>query len=387
MGAVGGRDKIPPRRDGGAATAMKQFIGCDMHKRYSVFVAMDESGKLSKPGRVVHDSLELAEYLNRIPEGTPVAVEASGSWYWFVDRLEEAGLDVRLVNPVLAKRRMGSRNKTDELDAAGLAMLLRNGTLPEIWIPPAKLRDLRGLMRTRLALRHHTTALKNRIHGVIRRYGQWQPGEARDLFKGKGRVQLSVYLGGLPEQTRLATRHEWQLVDEVEGHIAELEKQIRLSIGQIGYVRLLKTMPGVGEILAATIWLEIGDVSRFAVAERLAAYAGLTPAVHASGGKTHLGRCSKVANHFLKWAFVEAAACVVMHKPRFAGRHVVDLYDRLCVAKGHSKAAVAVGRHLAEASWWILTKKQAYREPAPVAAAHPLAVANSMSSSKNGSAR
>lgn len=349
-----------------------------------MFVAMDERGKVSKPEKVANDSLELAEFLRKIPEGTPVAVEASGGWYWFVDRLESAGLDVRLVNPLEAKKRMGGKNKTDELDAAGLAMLLRNGTLPEVWIPPAKLRDLRGLMRTRLALRHHTTTLKNRIHGAIRRYGQWEPGEAKNLFVGKGRVQLSVYLGGMPEMTRLATRHEWALVDEVERHIAELEKQIRLSIGQIGYVRLLKTMPGVGEILAATIWLEIGDVSRFATAERLAAYAGLTPTVHASGGKVHLGRTSAVANHYLKWAFVEAANCVVMHKHRFPGRHVVELYDRLRAAKCHSKAAVAVGRHMAEASWWILSKKQVYREPAPAAAATAVAAANSMSSSKNG---
>lgn len=363
---------------------MKQFIGCDMHKRYSVFVAMDEQGKISKPDKVLNDSLELADYLNRIAEGTPVAVEASGGWYWFVDRLEEAGLDVRLVNPLEAKKRMRGRNKTDELDAAGLAMLLRNGTLPEVWIPPAKLRDLRGLMRSRLALRHHTTTLKNRIHGAIRRYGQWEPGESKNLFVGKGRVQLSVYLGGMPEQTRLATRHEWALVDEVERHIAELEKQIRLSIGQIGYVRLLKTMPGVGEILAATIYLEIGDVSRFRSPERLASYAGLAPTVHASGGKMHLGRTSVVANHYLKWAFVEAANCVVMQKHRFQDRHVLELYERLCKAKCHGKAAVAVGRHLAEASWWILNKKQAYREPAPVAPAQLSAGANSMSSSKNG---
>lgn len=352
-----------------------------------MFVAMDEQGKRGKAEKVSNDSLELSEYLNKIPEGTPVAVEASGGWYWFVDRLEAAGLDVRLVNPLEAKKRMGGKNKTDELDAAGLAMLLRNGTLPEVWIPPAKLRDLRGLMRTRLALRHHTTTLKNRIHGAIRRYGQWQPGEAKDLFKGKGRVQLSVYVGGLPEQTRIATRHEWALVDEVEQHIAELEKQIRLTISQIGYVRLLKSMPGVGEILAATIWLEIGEVSRFATAERLAAYAGLTPTVHASGGKLRLGRTSAVANHYLKWAFVEAANCVVMNRHRMGNRHVLALYDRLRAGKGHSKAAVAVGRHLAEASWWILTRKQVYREPAPAAAATSVAGANSMSSSENGSAR
>jgi transposase len=233
------------------------------------------------------------------------------------------------------------------------------------------------LLRSRLALRHHTTALKNRIHGAIRRYGQYQAGEPRDLFAGKGRVQLSVYICGLPEETRLATRHEWQLVDEVEEHIHELESRIKLGIGQLGYVRLLQSMPGVGAILGATIYLEIGDVRRFGGAEKLAAYAGLTPTIHASGGKSRMGPTSPVANHYLKWAFVEAANAVVMRKDRYPNRHVVKLYERLRASKNHGKAAVAVARHLAEASWWILTRKQTYREPAPA----------SMASSTNGSAR
>ena len=109
---------------------MKKYIGCDMHKKYSVFVTMDEHGHLSEPRKVANDSLELDSYLKTVEEATPVAVEASGSWYWFVDRLEQAGLDVRLVNPLEAKKRMAGRHKTDPRDAAGLAMLLRNGTLP-----------------------------------------------------------------------------------------------------------------------------------------------------------------------------------------------------------------------------------------------------------------
>ena len=131
-------------------------------------------------------------------------------------------------------------------------------------------------------------------------------------------------------------------------------------------------------------------MTRFTSAAHLAAYAGLTPTVHASGGKMHLGRTSAVANHFLKWAFVEAANCMVMNKHRLQGRHVVELYERLCKAKCHGKAAVAVGRHLAEASWWILTKKQPYREPAPATGAANSKNAlrsKSMSSSENGSAR
>ena len=195
--------------------------------------------------------------------------------------------------------------------------------------------------------------------------GQYEPGEPKDLFHGKGRVQLAVYIGALPEETRLSTRHEWQLVDEVEEHIAALEARIRLGIGQLGWVRLLKTLPGVGSILSATIFLEIGDVRRFPSSARLASYAGLTPTVQASGGKVYLGRTSPVANHYLKWAFVEAANCIVMQKHHYSGNHVVHLYDRLRA------------RHLAEASWWMLTKKQAYREPAPA----------SMPSSNTGSAR
>jgi Transposase len=116
---------------------VKQYIGCDMHKKYSVFVTMDEQGRVRPAVTVASDSLELDSYLKTIGAGTAVAVEASGGWYWFVDRLEEAGLDVRLVHPLEAKKRMGGRNKTDRLDALGLAMLLRNGTLPEVWIPPA----------------------------------------------------------------------------------------------------------------------------------------------------------------------------------------------------------------------------------------------------------
>jgi transposase len=148
---------------------VKQYIGCDAHARYSVFVSVDETGRIGPAVRVDHVGLDLRGFLSGLEEGTPIAVEASGGWYGLMDELEAAGLDARLVNPWEAQRRMGGRNKTDQLDARGLAILLRNGTLPEVWIPPAELRDLRGLMRGRLALRSHTTVLKNRMHAALKR--------------------------------------------------------------------------------------------------------------------------------------------------------------------------------------------------------------------------
>jgi transposase len=356
--------------------SVKNYIGCDSHARYSVFVSMDEKGRASDPVRVEHQSRDLRDYLAGLESGTPVAVEASGGWYWFVDELERAGLDVRLVNPLEAKRRMGGRNKTDKLDAKGLAMLLRNGTLPEVWIPPAGLRDLRGLMRTRLATRSHTSALKNRMHAALRRYGVMAGEPPVDLFAKKNRLQLSVAIGRLPEETRRATLHEWEMLDLIEKHIGELEVRIRARIGKLGWVRLLKSLPGVGEILGATLHLEIGDVSRFPSPQHLASYAGLTPRVISSGGKTWHGRTSPQSNHYLRWAFVEAADAILMHRRNYADAHVIGLYDRLKKHKCHGKAAVAVARHLAESSWWILTKKERYRPPRAQAAV--------LTSSRNG---
>ncbi len=356
---------------------MKQYIGCDSHARYSVFVSVDEKGKIGSPVRIEHAGRDLRDYLGKLDKDTPVAVEASGGWYWFMDELEAAGMDARLVNPLEAKRRIGGRNKTDKLDARGLAILLRNGTLPEVWVPPTKLRDLRGLLRCRLGMRSHTTVIKNRIHAALRRYGTLDE-PASDLFAKNKQLALSVAMGKLPEETRRATLHEWELLDVVEKHIGELETRIRSSIGCIGWVRLLKSLPGVGEILGATIHLEIGDVKRFPTAGHLASYAGLVPTVHASGGKSHNGPTSPQSNHYLRWAFVEAACCILMHRHRYAGYHALQLYDRVKAKKCHGKAAVAVARHLAESSWWILHKAEQYRQPGLKGA--PAAV----SSSENG---
>lgn len=352
---------------------MKEYIGCDSHQRYSVFVRVSSKGEAGPAERVENDRSVLRRFLRRLPPGSPVAVEASGGWYWLVDEIEAAGLDPRLADPKEAKQRMRGRNKTDELDARGLGYLLYEGRLPEVWIASAELRDLRGLLRTRLAMRRQTTFLKNRISAAIRRYGLRED-ECSDLFAGAGRIHLSNYIGWLPQQTRFAAQEEWALLDETEKHIERLEQRIKEKISKLGWVRILKSLPGVGDILGATLWLEIGDVKRFPSAEHLASYAGLTPTVFSSGGKAHMGPTSRSANHFLRWAYVEAASATIRQKNKHVFTHVGRLYERIKKQKCSAKAKVAVARHLAEASYWILTRKQFYREPAPALVA----------SSKNG---
>lgn len=340
---------------------MKKYIGCDAHRKYCVFVVVDEQGRKSAPLRCSTKKEEFRACLEQLPAGADVGVEALGSWYWLVDEIELSGRHPRLAHPTETKKRMPGKAKTDVRDAGGIGILMRNGVLPEVWIPSAELRDLRGLLRSRLSLRRHQSAFKNRIHAALARYGVRQDAES-DLFARRAKALLTDYIGQLPQHTQAATLEEWRFVDELEQRVRRLEKLLEKALRQDATLELLRSLPGVGKILGATLALEIGDVSRFANPDRLSSYAGLTPLVRASGGKTWLGPTSKRSNHYLRWAFVEAANCVVAQKKRLAHTYAVSFYQARRETKEHAKAAVALAHHLAEASWWMLHKNEPYRE-------------------------
>jgi transposase len=122
---------------------MDQFIGCDAHKKYSVFVAVNERGEVSPAVRVGHEREPYRQFLKQLPPGSQVALEAGGHYYLMADEMEAVGHHPRLAHPLEAKKRMGKTGKKiDKVDATGLGILLRNGTLPEVWIPPSVLRSM-----------------------------------------------------------------------------------------------------------------------------------------------------------------------------------------------------------------------------------------------------
>ena len=342
---------------------MEQFIGCDAHKKFSVFVAVNERGHAGEALRVAHDRQLYREFLARLPPRSVIAVEASGHYSWLVEEMEQAGHSPKLANPLEAKRRMGLTKKTDKLDARGLAILLRNGTLPEVWIPPSELRDQRELLRLRIFLVRLRTRVKNRIHGTLARHNLQVA--VSDLFGAEGRVKLRARLPELPLHSREAVTQELEALDFLETQIESTEKRLAAIRAVSVEADLLKTLPCVGEILSMTLMLEIGKVERFPTAAHLASYAGLVPRVHSSGGRTRMGQVCDNVNRNLKWAFVEVGNLIVLNQRRLTGTHVVRLYQRIKRTKNHQKAVVAVARHLAEAAWWVLTKQEIYREPRP----------------------
>jgi transposase len=341
---------------------MKTYYGCDAHKRYSVFASMNERGQPGVSHKVDNDRALFRRFLTTLPSDSPIAVESVGNWYWMVDEMEEAGHNPILVHAAKAKLMMGQINKTDKLDAQGLALLLRNGTLPAVWIPPRELRDKRELPRLRMALVRVRTLLKNRIQATLAKYGI-QVNEVSDLFGIGGRALLKNRLKELPPQTRQSVDVQLELLDQLEEQIQGTEDQIKAVVAATPEMKLLMTMPGVGPILAVVLAMEIGDVQRFPGPEHLASYTGTVLRIKSSGGKSFFGKVRPDLNRYLKWALVEAANIVVINQGRWSSRHVVRLYGRIKERKGHAKAVVAVARHLAEAAYWILRKNEPYKEP------------------------
>jgi transposase len=341
---------------------MEQFIGCDAHKKFSLFVAMNERGEYGPAVRVSHERQSMRRFLESLAAGSKIALETSGSYYWLVDEMKRAGHEAQLAHALTAKRRMEGRHKTDRKDAQGLAMLLRNGTLPRVWIPPQELRDQREMLRLRMTLVGMRTQIKNRIHGVLMRYNLVIP--ATDLYGQQGRKQLAERLTELPPYSRQSVYEQLEMLDFLEMQIEDCERMLEQILEPNVQRELLKTLPGVGPILSAVIALETGEVQRFPDAEHFVSYAGLVPTARESAQRKRRSRCPEDCNVYLRWAFVEAANVVACQRARWTQAHVVKLYQRVrAKSQLHAKAVVAVGRHLAEAAYWILRKQQAYRAP------------------------
>jgi transposase len=167
---------------------MTVYVGMDVHRKRSQVAVVDEAGNQQRNRNLANDPAKLIPILGRLPPGTPVAFEAAYGWGWLVELLEELELEPHLVHPSRCKAIAAARRKNDKVDAATLAQLLRADLLPEAWIAPQQVRDLRALLPHRAALVRLSTSLKNRVHAVLADRGI---GEDQILWTGCGRAWLA----------------------------------------------------------------------------------------------------------------------------------------------------------------------------------------------------
>jgi transposase len=232
-----------------------EIIAFDAHKRYTLARAEDQKGKVITEGRIDHRRGEIQRFLGRFTPGSTVSVETIGNWYWIVDEIEASGMIPALVHALKAKKMMGNTNKTDKLDAKGLNLLQRAGTLPQVWIPPAEIRDKRDLARTRMVFACTRTRLKNRIHSVFAKYALHDFGEVSDIFGKANRPLLEERIAALPGETRFATHCMMQELESVLQRINEIERRMKEVFAATPEIELLMTLPGVGFLRGCKLYL------------------------------------------------------------------------------------------------------------------------------------
>jgi transposase len=259
--------------------------------------------------RIANDPDRLVAEVLAHGESPTVAIEATYDWYWAVDALQATGADVRLVAPaqVAAFDNGTRRAKNDQADCRLLCDLMRANRLPEAWIAPPAVRDLREHVRYRAKLVGIRSGLKAQVHAVFAKAGlQVTHSHLFDTISGK---QLVTHLA----TTRLTGSYQHrvrsllELIGVLDEIIDELNAGLTARLDSDRRYHAILAIPGVCEVLAAIFLAQIGEIERFASPAHLASWCGLTPRHRESDTKVRRGPISKAGNHLTRWAAIQAA--------------------------------------------------------------------------------
>ena len=328
--------------------AGRQFVGIDLHRRRSVIVRKDAGGQVLEAVRVGNSPQALREVLSRAGESPEVVLEATYGWYWAVDVLQDAGAEVHLAHPLGVKAFEYRRVKNDVRDADDLAELLRLGRLPEAWIAPPATRELRELVRHRAKLVAVRSHAKASVHAVLAKAGIGVP--VSDLFGVQGTRLLDrlTVSGQLPQASAARVASLRRIIDLLDGEVDAFAALAQRRLAADPGFAAVQTIPGIGPILGAVFVAEIGDVYRFARAEQLACWAGMTPRHHESDTHVHRGHITKQGSRLVRWAAVESVQRAPQDSP------VRQLRDRVEARRGRNIAVVAAGRRQLEFVYYAL---------------------------------
>jgi len=314
----------------------RQYVSVDLHLHRSLVVRDDHLGNEVGVERIDNSPMALAEALRDAGPNPEVAIEATYGWYWAVDVLQELGATVHLVNPSglhWEERRV----KNDYRDCRELVDRLRLHKLPEAWIAPPELRELRELVRYRAKLVNIRTGLKAQVKAVLAKHCLKPP--VNDLWVGKRGPTFLDELA-LPDAYVIRIESLRDLVGTVDREVAMLDRCIHLRLKDDRGYRAIQALDGVGRVIAAVFCAEIGDVGRFGGPKALSSWVGLTPRHRESDLKAWRGNATKQVSRLVRWAAIEAIS-----KMRGGPKLQID-YHRIADRRGKYIARVAVARKL-----------------------------------------
>ena len=309
--------------------------GIDLHKRDLVIATVDSDGRHVREARLPTTRAAVASYFAALPGPHRAVVDSTSNWYWLRDLCGSTGVDLRLGHSKYIKAISYAKVKTDAVDAATLAQLLRSDLIPDAHMVSTERREARDLLRARLQLVVQQTRAKNTITGLLAQYNVTTP-KALPAF-GQLRVRF------LTEQlTLMATQ------------VKMLERELVPLLVPDEDVQRLLWIPGVGKIAAFTLLLEIDGIERFPSARDFVSYCRLVPGAGNSGGKTRHKR-SKDGNRYLKLIFTHMAVRAIQCYPEISA-----FYQRTARRKKPIVARALVAKELARIVYYVLHRQEPY---------------------------
>jgi len=336
---------------------MTRYVGIDLHKHLIVGHVVDAAGKKVDTFRYESAGAGTLEHIgrNRLKAEDEVVLEATTHCWAVVRALEPFVARVAVSNPMATKAIAKAKVKTDKVDAAVLAHLLRLGYLPEVWQPDPTTRDLREWTARRSRIVGQRTSVINRLRSTLAQRLLHCPYEMTSPSARRWIANLPV-----DDETRWLLESDLRLMDSVQAELDAIGK----LLAKRGYVdprvKLLMTLPGVSQHTAQALLAAIGDITRFRDADSLASYLGLVPRTRQSASHCYHGPITKQGRSHTRCLLVQSAHAVHSH-PGPLGH----FFRRLKKRKPHNVAVVAVAHKLVLLAWHVLTKGKPYRYAQP----------------------
>jgi transposase len=309
--------------------------GIDLHKRDLTATTVDATGEPVKTARLRATRAAVTQYFAALGPEQRAVVESTATWYRLADLLRERGVDLTLGHSKYIKAISYAKVKTDAVDAATLAQLLRSDLIPAAHMISPALRESRDLLRQRLVLVAKRTRCKNAVTGLLAQYNVATPEDLPAL----PRFQCALHA----EQRVLLTTQ-----------IKRLERELRPTLVPDADVQRLLWIPGIGKTAAFTLYLEIDGIARFPDVRAFFSYCRLVPGAKNSGGKNRHKRM-KDGNRYLKLASSHAAVRAIQYYPE-----IQTWYRQRLRTKGPMIARALVAKELARIAYHVLAKQQPF---------------------------
>jgi transposase len=331
----------------------KFYCGIDLHARTMYVCILNQAGETVLHRNMRTDPALFLKVIAPYREDLVVAVECIFTWYWLADLCVQQGIPFVLGHALYMKAIHGGKAKNDKIDAHKIALLWRGGMMPQAYVYPAEMRATRDLLRRRMHLMHKRAELLSHIQNTNHQYNLPEIGK-KIAYKANREgvaerfvdtaVQKSIEVDlGLID-------HYDKLLSDIELYIVNTAKQHDVN----AFYRL-RSVPGIGKILALVILYEVQDISRFPRVQEFGSYCRLVKCAKESAGKKYGTSGKKIGNAYLKWAFSEAAVLFLRNNPE--GQKYLARLE-----KKHSKgkALTILAHRLARTVYHLLRREQAF---------------------------